>query len=231
MKRIAVIGTGHSATGGDAPPEPIAEIVGNNFDTRLVEPNLGMLPSTPEARAITEKAYIELGIASAEAGFDALFINTVGDYGLWSLRSKLNIPVIGAGEAACHLAASLGKRFSIVTIWPRSMAFIYEHVLSDSGATDRCVSIHYLTEPPELDTLGDEENFLTNMRACHAASIRSIEAACREALEQDGAEVVVLGCTCMAPTYPILQEKLAGAQIIDPMTAGYRYTELLASIH
>ncbi len=231
MKRIAIIGTGHSPSGGDTPPEQIADIVSDGFDARLVEPNLGILPSTPKARAITEEAYIGIGAASAEAGFDALYINTVGDYGLWPLRTQLKIPVVGAGEAACRLAASRGKRFSIVTIWPPSMAFIYEQVLRDSGATEHCANIHYLTEPPELETLGNEENFLTNMRACHAASIHSIEAACRQALENDGAEVVVLGCTCMAPTYSILQQKLEGEQIIEPMTAGYRYTELLASIH
>jgi allantoin racemase len=230
MKRIGIIGTGHSPSGSDAVPEQIAEIVSHGFDARLVEPHLGILPSTPEARALTEEAYIEIGVASAKAGFDALFINTVGDYGLWPLRAQLDIPVVGAGEAACRLAASLGKRFSIVTIWPSSMAFIYEQVLRDSGATERCANIHYLTQPPDLETLGDEENFLTNMRACHAASIHSIEAACREALENDGAEVIVLGCTCMAPTYGILQQKLGGAKIIEPMTAGYRYTELLASI-
>ena len=231
VKRIAVIGTGHSPIGGDTPPEEIVKIVGANFDARLVEPELGLLPSTPEARAITEKAYIETGMASAEAGFDALFINTAGDYGLWALRNRLNIPVVGAGEAACQLAASLGKRFSIVTIWPSSMAFLYDQVLADSGVEGRCVGIHHLTDPPDMDTLGEDENFLTNMRACHATSIHNIVAACERAFEQDHADAVILGCTCMAPTYSTLQARMPSAVIIDPMTAGYRYTELLASIH
>ena len=230
MKRIAVIGTGHIPEGGDTPPAEIVAIVSSGFDARLVEPENGVFPGTPAAREHEVQAIAQTGEAVAAAGFDGIFINTVGDYGLWPLRKKLSIPVVGAGEAAFRLAASLGQRFSVVTIWPSSLAFLYEHVLADSNATELCTSIRYLSEPADLEHLGDEVNFVTEMRACFAAPLRTIINACRAAVEEDGADVVVLGCTCMAPTYATVQEELSDLIIVDPMTAGYRYTELLVNL-
>ncbi len=54
-----------------------------------------------------------------------------------------------------------------------------------------------------------------------------IEAACRVALEQEGAEVIVLGCTCMQPVAGMLQAE--GIPVIEPMVAGYQYAESLVA--
>ena len=55
-----------------------------------------------------------------------------------------------------------------------------------------------------------------------------IRAACDMALEDQGAGVIVLGCTCMQPVAAPL--RAAGLPVIEPMTAGYRYTEALLGI-
>ena len=197
------------------------------FSARLVETADSVFPSSPENRRLVEQGYVEAGCRAAEEGADALFINTVGDYGLWQLRSELSIPVVGAGEAAIRLASSLGKRFGIVTIWPASMGFIYEHVLADSAAKELCAGIRYLSEPDALSTLNNESNFVTDMRACHYASIDAIVQACEQTVAEDRADVIIMGCTCMAPTYPILRERITKVPLIDPLAAGYQFTQLL----
>jgi len=230
MKQIAVIGTGHSPTGSTEPSEEIAAIVGNGFKACLVETAVGVFPSSPSRRILAEQGYIETGRLAAANGADALFINTVGDYGLWPLRDALSIPVIGAGEASIRLATSLGRRFSIVTIWPSSLGFIYEHVLADTDAERFCAGIHYLSEPEALETIAEPNNFVTEMRACFATSIKRIVDACHRAVEQDGADVIILGCTCMAPAFDQVRRQFDTVPLIDPMTAGYRYTELLVAL-
>ena len=65
-------------------------------------------------------AYIaEAGLRSEDEGYDAVVMDTVSDSGLGALRSRLSIPVLGPGLVQQHVAAMLGKRFSILTMWRR----------------------------------------------------------------------------------------------------------------
>src|SRR6185369_4851518 len=48
-------------------------------------------------------------------GADAVIIACFGDPGLFALRELAPVPVVGMAEASCHLASTLGRKFSIVT--------------------------------------------------------------------------------------------------------------------
>jgi len=221
--RIAVIGSGFRPQGDTRPPPEIADIVGAGFDAELVEIPDGIFPGDHEARAIVDIQYHDAGRRSQAAGFDAIYINTVGDYGLEELRDELNIPVIGSGETAYRTASAFG-RFAVVTIWPPSLDFIRTRVLAQSGTADNYLGATNLTADEVMDTLPDEENFVTDMRACSLTSMRRIREARDDAVETDGASAVILGCTCMAPAAALLPPN-PGAVTLDPMTLGYRFTE------
>ena len=78
-------------------------------------------------------AYIaEAGLSSEEEGYDAVVMDTVSDSGLQVLRSRLNIPVIGPGQVAFHLAGILGQRFSVVTMWDKWL-FFYKKLFREYG--------------------------------------------------------------------------------------------------
>ena len=139
MKKIAVIGTGHRRAGDDVPPQEILDVRAEAFDPRLIETRLPAFPANEINRHMSEIANVETGLRAAAEGFDAVFINTVGDYGLNALRSGLSIPVIGAGQATMHAACQLGDKFSIVTIWPPQLLFIYHGLLQLYRMEDRCV--------------------------------------------------------------------------------------------
>ncbi len=224
-RRIAVIGTGHRETGGSEPPAGIVAAARPPFVPQLVETRLQIFPDTPSHRAEAAVGYLEAGYRAEEEGFAAVFINTVGDYGLKRLRRCLAIPVVGAGQAGMTLAASLAERFAIVTIWPRALEFIYHGLLQDYGMADACVGIRYGSEDAQLATLADDDNFVERMRRGEADMLENLQAHCRAAVA-DGAGAILLGCTCMSPIAALLT---AGAPVpvVDPMTAGYRYTELL----
>ena len=59
-------------------------------------------------------------------------MDTVSDSGLAALRSRLTIPVLGPGLVQQHVAAMLGKRFSILTMWERWRP-LYEKTMAEYG--------------------------------------------------------------------------------------------------
>ena len=139
--RIGIIGTGAAPTGTNVPPAPIAEIAAQGFAPELIEPRLRTFPMTPYDRGLTALAYVDCAVEAEKAGFDAVFINTFGDYGIDEMKSATNMVVVGAGEATMAMCRNTGRHFSIVTIWPPKMNFIYHERLSSCGMESRCVSI------------------------------------------------------------------------------------------
>ncbi len=86
-------------------------------------------------------AYVaEAGVRSEEEGYDAVVMDTVSDSGLAALRSRLSIPVLGPGLVQQHVAAMLGKRFSILTMWKRWVA-LYEKTMTEYETRHYCASI------------------------------------------------------------------------------------------
>ena len=220
---IAVIGTGDKPTGLDAPPEPIQAAVAPGVKSILIEPAPGIFPGSPSARLDTIKAYVEAGLSAVNAGADALYINTMGDYGLKELRQQVSVPVIGAGEAAIETAMTTASSFAIVTIWPRRLSFIYEHVLVDSSAQSKCTDIIFLSQDSDLDTLHQTNNFVTEMQACTVTSLSAIREACDSCIE-NGAQCIILGCTCMQAVANSLISEVQ-VPLIEPMVNGYLTTQ------
>ena len=227
--KIAVIGSGYRATGDDTPPPEIGGVAAPGFEPRLVEQRLPAFPLNQINRTLSELAVIEAGLRAAERGFEAVFINTVGDYGLASLRSGLSIPVIGAGQATMHAAAQLGERFSIVTIWPESLRFIYTHLLRVYGMERHCVSVRCVAMDDELPSLGDDENFVTDMRHGERTQVGRIVGACEAAIRDDRADTIMLGCTCMSPIADEIAARCA-APVLNPLTTGYKATEVALAL-
>jgi allantoin racemase len=58
------------------------------------------------------------GIDAERSGYDVFVLGHFQDPGLYELRSTLNIPVVGVGEATLLAASQLGRRLGLVTIHP-----------------------------------------------------------------------------------------------------------------
>jgi allantoin racemase len=52
---------------------------------------------------LMDMSVFEAGLKAQEEGYDAVCIDTVSDSGMYALRSKLSIPVLGPGQAAFHV--------------------------------------------------------------------------------------------------------------------------------
>lgn len=189
-RRIAVLGSsGACATGA---PAHLLEIAPPGIELVAWPLPLSGFPHTPHDRVLVELGHAAAATEAVAAGVDALYVDTFGDYAIAAMRSLGDTPVIGAGEATLHAATLVARRFSIVTVWPRSMRFIYEDRLAASGLGARCASIRHLGEAP--DVMGRLERADTDVTA-------RIVAACCAAVAEDGAEAIALGCSCMAPVH------------------------------
>ena len=198
---LAIIGTGFRPANDVAPPKEIAAVAAAGFRPELVETRRGAFPSNRFEHSLASLCYLDAGIEAERAGYQGLFINTFGDYGIEPLRSAVSIPVVGAGEAALAVARTLGRRFAIVTIWPKSLNFIPEERMKTCDAQSYCVGIiNVLQEAEMLPVLaGSPTDPVTSMRSGNATVVDRIVAASNRAVAELGAEVIILGCTCMAP--------------------------------
>jgi len=158
----------------------------------------------------------EAGLRAEEEGFDAVCIDTVSDSGMYGLRSRLNIPVLGPGQISFHLASILGHRFSIITMW-EEWFHLYKKALNEYGMWNKVASIRHIDTRPDVSELlaGKEEIIFGKL-----------EEESKKAIEEDGADVIVLGSTTMHQSYDYLREHLP-VPVINPGLVMYKMCELL----
>jgi allantoin racemase len=151
---------------------------------------------------------IRRAIDAEQSGANALIIDCMGDPGLHACREVVTIPVVGPAQTAMHFASMLGHRFSFITVLDRLHALIGHLVasygLQQSFASFRAVDIPVLEIGADLGRL---------------ASALAREAAA--AVEQDGADAIVLGCTgflgCAGSLRQALLAKGLDVPVIDPI--------------
>ena len=161
-------------------------------------------------------AYVtEAGLSSEQEGFDAVVMDTVSDSGLAALRSRLSIPVLGPGLVQQHVAAMLGKRFSILTMWDRWIS-MYEKTMAEYGTRSFCASIR------SIDVRPDQEQLLAGKEDL---VFEALERAGRTAVEQDGADVLLIGSTTMHQAVEHLRRTL-DVPVINPGPLAIKMAEM-----
>lgn len=163
---------------------------------------------------LAEIGALEAGLRAEARGFDAVCIDTMSDSGLAALRSVLSIPVIGPGRASVLMAMMLGKRFSYVAMWAH-WKHLYEKVLMELGVGHACASIRWIDGSPDNQALlaGKEE-----------AIFPQLEAVARRCIEEDGADVILLGSTTMHQAHGYLAARLP-VPVINPGPLTYKLAE------
>lgn len=152
-------------------------------------------------------------------GFDAAVISCFGDPGLDAVRSVCDLPVVGPGSAALHLAAQFGTRFSILTPSGRSRGRVAARLrglgLADLFASARAVNCSVM-----------------DLAQQKAGSFERIAAAARQCVDEDGAEILVMGCMSMA-FLPGIHTRLGdevGVPVVNPVIAAVKTAEAAAAL-
>lgn len=161
----------------------------------------------------------EAGLRAEDEGYDAVVMDTVSDSGMYALRSRLRIPVIGPGLVSYVVGILLGKRFSIITMWDK-WTHLYEKNLAVYGLSQKCASVRAVNIPPDVEALfaGKEEEMFEKLTA---------EA--QKAIDEDGAGVILLGSTTMHQAGDYMTEHLA-APVVNPGPVAIKLTEALVQL-
>ena len=161
----------------------------------------------------------EAGLRAEEEGYDAVVMDTVSDSGLYALRSRLSIPVIGPGLVSYAVAIMLGKRFSIVTMWDK-WRHLYEKNLDMYHLWEKCASIRAVNIPPDVEALfaGKEEEMFEKLTAEG-----------RKAIEEDGADVILLGSTTMHQAGDYMSAHLP-VPVINPGPVAIKIAETIVQL-
>ena len=148
----------------------------------------------------------------------AAIVGCFGDPGLDGLREVTDMLVVGPGGASIALATTLGHRFSVVTVTASIVAGI-RRMVWEAGALDNLASIRYI-ETSVLAVNEDPDAALDRML---------VEA--RAALDEDGADTLVLGCMSMGFLDVAEQMTAAlGVPVINPAKAALKLAEATVSL-
>lgn len=221
-KRIKVIvpipmdEAGVAARASQLPPE----MVRAGFEPEFVAVPWGAaLGDSYQDMLLMDWTVFQAGIKAEEEGYDAVCIDTVSDSGMYALRSRLSIPVLGPGQVAFHTAMTLGKKFTILTMWEEWFP-LYTKTLAEYGIENRVASIRHINTRPDVTELleGKEEIVFD-----------ALKAEAEKAIAEDGADVIVLGSTTMHQSATFLANNLS-IPVINPGVITYKLCEVLLDI-
>lgn len=163
---------------------------------------------------LADVGILEAGLAAQHDGYDAVCIDTMSDSGMNALRSVLDIPVIGPGRHAMLVAQMLGEKFSILSMWSRWDP-LYRKTLAELGMEHKCASLRAIEmEPNNQSLLGGKED----------AVFPALEQMALRCVQEDGADVIILGSTTMHEAHAWLAERLP-VPVINPGPLTYRLAE------
>jgi len=145
-----------------------------------------------------------LALAAAQENPVGYVIACFGDPGLHALRDQTSLPVVGIQEASVMMALTLGRKFGVIAILPPSIprhlrAFGAMGVL-DRLAGDRSLGLG-------VADLSDDTK-----------SIDAMIATGKKLRDEDGADVLIMGCAGMARFRTPLEEA-TGLPVVEPTQA------------
>jgi allantoin racemase len=132
------------------------------------------------ANAVTE--YI---IDAEKEGFDGVVVGCQGEPGVDEARSVVDIPVLGTLQPSCQMARQMGKQFSVIGESLKTQITETKRI-KDLGFRDQLASYR----PVNLTT----EDFASESPDHLREKVEEVVKTC---VEEDGAEVIVSGCTLL----------------------------------
>jgi len=160
-------------------------------------------------------ATVRRALELEQEGWDAIVLGCYGDPGLDAFRELMSIPIVGPGEATALVAASLGHRFSIITITESVIAFT-ERQIRNTGVGEKLASVRAVGIP---------------VLELHEDRDRAIEATVEQgemAIADDRADTLIVGCMSMGflGIAEAASEKL-GVPVLNPGKVALKYAEAM----
>lgn len=155
-------------------------------------------------------------LAERQGSYDAAIVAAFGDPGLGAARELFDIPVVGLAEAGMLTACMMGNRFSIVT-FAQALGPWYNECVRWHGLNGRCAGVRMLDGDfaSISDVQEEKEDLLVELSI--------------QAVEQDGADVIVLGGAPLAGLASKVLDRIP-VPVVDCAQAAMRQAETLAAL-
>ena len=187
-------------------PETLAEVVCPSRGPETIDSSYDEAYAVPPTLDLVRQAIAD--------EVDAILLGCFCDAGVEASREVSPIPVVAMEEATFSVALMLGNKFGILTEKQPRIAMKERHVRR-AGLLQRLASIRALgLSTADLDAHPAE----TKERGMALA---------RRMIEEDGAEVIILGCAAMAG-YGGEMEKTLGVPVLDPTIVSFKVAEMVA---
>jgi len=211
QKHILVINPNTTASMTTKIGEVARQAAGSNTRITAINPQTGpaAIQGAEDGAAALPGLFslVDRCMASPET-YDALVIACFDDTGIWDLKDKLPIPVLGIGEAAYHVAALTALRFSVVTTLSASVPVLKDN-LKRMGFDRRCARVR-ASEVPVLE--------LEDIKGEGRDKVRQ---QISRALKEDNIGAIALGCAGMAGFAADLSDEFS-IPVIDGVASAIR---------
>ena len=164
--------------------------------------------------------WITQGLKAQDEKFDAYAMCTLPNPFIREVRSLLDMPVVGYGEANMHMACMLGHRFGLLLFIDR-MIPLYQEQMGIYGVQSRCAGIR---------PVGFTFNDVLKAWNDPAELIGRFEKAAGELIEQ-GADVIIPGempLNILLATHGV--NRIQGVPIMDGIAVTLKMAETLVSL-
>jgi allantoin racemase len=196
-----------------AGPDVVMSYVCLRHGTSTIESKLDLAIAQPDT--------IRCCIEAEDEGCDAVVIACFGDPGGDGAKEATLIPIVGEGEAALHFGSLLGSRLSIITVRQETVPFMVSMV-ERVGMAAKLASVRAV----QFGVMDFDLSCVPDVVDQAAAAVT-----------EDGAEVIVMGCTGtgvdMVPQITALLADRVGSYVpvIDPVRAAISLAEGCARHH
>ncbi len=209
----------------------LAPVATDHYNQRLLEAVKPVIPPdvVVEVRNLTtghadieyrvdwlENGYpvVQMAKQLEREGFQGIWLSDFDMCGVEAAREVIDIPIIGGFSASAFTALALSQRLSIVTILQSTLAMQRAH-MQEYGLQDSFASIRVID--------------------CAVAQLENLEIvigktfqAAMLAIQQDGAQSILLGCTGFVGVAARVEVLLEDAlqmyvPVIDPNQAGFSF--------
>lgn len=204
--------------------QPMADLIAQIKEPRttveLVSLAMDASPDNLEYRtfeALIVRETVELARHAAKNDFDGVVIGCFYDPALLEAREiSGDAVVIAPCEASVQVATRLSNRFSIIvgqSFWIEQMtARVRQYGLENKLASMRSIDCS-----------------VCRLQIDPTKTKQMIKNAARRAIDEDGAEAIILGCTMEFGLFRELQDML-GVPVIDPVFASFKACEFSAGL-
>ena len=212
MSRITVVNPNTSDALTAVITEAARRVAPSGTEVVGVRPRAGVASVESHAEETIAAVGVLEQVRDHDADTDAFVIACFGDTGVAAAREIASGPVVGMTEAALMAACLVAHRFAVITMPARTIAHT-DRVVGALGLGHRC-TVRAVDVP-----VHDLEEGSTHLLAVFAQEGR-------RAIEQDGAEAVVLGCAGLADLVEPLQDVL-GVPVVEGVAAGVGFASAL----